>query len=75
MKRTRVSTSPGTVSSAFATGAVDEPANEGGGNIVPGAFLVVLGGADIGCWEAGAEGKRERCCLAGDRPLSRKVVE
>ena len=30
-------------------GTVDEPATEGGENIVPSSFLVVLGGADTVC--------------------------
>ena len=66
MRRTRVSTSLGTVASAFAAGAVDEAAAGGGKNIVPSAFLVVLGGADIACWGAGTEGKRG-LCLFGKR--------
>ena len=72
MKCTRVSTSLGIVSSAFAAGAVDEPAAGGGENTVRGEFLVVLGGADMVCWGAGTEGDSELCCLASDRTLSRK---
>ena len=75
MKCTRLSTSPGTISSVFAGGAVDEPAAEGGENIVRGAFLAILGGANIVCWGVGTEGKRAWCCLASDRTLSRNVVQ
>ena len=76
MRRTYVSTSPGIVASAFAAGAVDEPAAGGGENVVPSAFLVVLGGADMVCWGAGTEVKVS-CVVwrASDRMLSRKAVQ
>ena len=43
MKRTCLCTYP--FASAFAAGAVDEPATEGGEDIVPDTFLTLLGGA------------------------------
>ena len=59
-------------SSAFAVGAVDEPAAKGGENTVPSAFFFVPGGVDTICLGAGIEGESEWCRLASDRTLSRK---
>ena len=49
---------PSEISSASVTGAVNEPATEGGEDIVPGTLLTLLGGSNKQCWGVGREHKQ-----------------